>query len=353
MSTASPTGNPSLPISPTFPGEAPTMDGMANGSHTKNRPMDPVQMFTVVFIVGIVAVVLIAYGAAASYDNLWHLALSRGVPLPRLMPVGLDGGLVGTVALDLVLTWIGYPLWWLRTVARLFALGTVAANALAGWPDPVGMFLRIAAPALIVIITEALRAVLLKRRREQAGNGRIPAARWVLAFRSTFSLWRRMKLWGVTDYAEGLATEMRRLQAVESLTVLYQGKDWREQVPGDLAWMLTQGVFMDEALKRVGELTTPPECEPAAAGSPVTAARRPRVTKARKSTPPSTRDTGVPADVDIQAEALKILDAEPTIGGRELGKRLGVDPSYGCRLKKRLTQPAPATGEQPRVSEES
>jgi hypothetical protein len=221
------------------------MDDVATGSHTKDRPLDPVQMFTVVFLVSVVALVLIAYGAAASYDNLWHLALSRGVPLPRLMPVGLDGGLVGTVALDLVLTWIGYTLWWLRTVARLFALGTVAANALAGWPNPVGMFLRVAAPALIVIITEALRAVLLKRRREQAGNGRIPAARWVLAFRSTFSLWRRMKLWGVTDYAEGLATEMQRLQAVESLTVLYRGKDWREQVPGDLAWMLTQGVFMD------------------------------------------------------------------------------------------------------------
>jgi hypothetical protein len=333
------------------------MDGMVTGSHTKDRPLDPVQMFTVVFLVSVVALVLIAYGAAASYDNLWHLALSRGVPLPRLMPVGLDGGLVGTVALDLVLTWIGYPLWWLRTVARLFALGTVAANALAGWPNPVGMFLRVAAPALIVIITEALRAVLLKRRREQAGNGRIPAARWVLAFRSTFSLWRRMKLWGVTDYAEGLATEMQRLQAVESLTVLYRGKDWREQVPGDLAWMLTQGVFMDKALNRVAELTAPAAPEVQGSGSGVTAARGSGRKRARSS--PRSRRVSSPRDGDAgtTAEAIAILAAEPGISGGELGRRLGKSESYGCRLKNKLTDSeastAPATGEQPAITEQA
>jgi len=332
------------------------MDTMTADSpaHAKGNSLTPLQMAALALLVTVVALVLIAYGAAASYDNLWHLALSRGVPLPRLMPVGLDGGLIGTVALDLVLTWIGYPLWWLRATARMFALGTVAANALAGWPDPVGMFLRIAAPALIVIITEALRAVLLKRRREQAGDGRIPAGRWLLAFRSTFSLWRRMKLWGVTDYGEGLATEMRRRQAVESLKVTYRGEDWREQVPGDLAWMLTQGVFMDEALKRVAELTAPKPAEVQGSGSGVTGKRGSGRKRTRSS--PRSRRTGSARDGDAgtTAEAIAILAAEPGISGGELGRRLGKSESYGCRLKNKLAgadgDPAPATGEQPRVS---
>ena len=324
-----------------------------SGAHARKASLSTGQMLAAASLVAVVAVILIAYGAAASYDNLWHLAVSRGVPLPRLMPVGLDGGLIGTVALDLTLTWIGYPLWWLRAIARLFALGTVAANAFAGWPDPVGMFLRVAAPVLIIVITEAVRAVLLKRRRELSDTTRIPLARWLLAFRSTFGLWRRMKLWGVTDYAEGLATEIRRLQAVQSLTVFYRGKDWREQVPGDLAWMLRNGISMDEALKRVGELTAPAGRDAAPVVSPVTAALRSGVNKGsrsrRKSAPVRTREVRMPADVDTQLAALEILAAEPGISGRQLGTRLGMDPSYGCRLKKKLTQPAPATGEQSRV----
>jgi len=324
-----------------------------SGAHARKASLSTGQMLAAASLVAVVAVILIAYGAAASYDNLWHLAVSRGVPLPRLMPVGLDGGLIGTVALDLTLTWIGYPLWWLRAIARLFALGTVAANAFAGWPDPVGMFLRVAAPVLIIVITEAVRAVLLKRRRELSDTTRIPLARWLLAFRSTFGLWRRMKLWGVTDYAEGLATEIRRLQAVQSLTVFYRGEDWREQVPGDLAWMLRNGISMDEALKRVGELTAPAGREAAPVVSPVTTAPRSGVNKGsrsrRKSAPVRTREVRMPADVDTQLAALEILAAEPGISGRQLGTRLGMDPSYGCRLKKKLTQPAPATGEQSRV----
>lgn len=51
--------------------------------------------------VALVAVCLFGYGAAGSYTSVTHLAAAHHVPLPRLVPVCIDGGLVGTVLLIL------------------------------------------------------------------------------------------------------------------------------------------------------------------------------------------------------------------------------------------------------------
>ncbi len=154
------------------------MDGMppeAQHAREPERTLARWQLALVVMAVSLVALVLIGYGAAGSYDSLWHLAAAHGVPLPRLLPAGLDGGLIGTIILSVGFTWAGHPLAGLRWAWRLFALGTLAANAAAGWPDPVGVFLRVFAPALIVIITEAVYAVLLGRNADV--RDRIPLAR--------------------------------------------------------------------------------------------------------------------------------------------------------------------------------
>jgi hypothetical protein len=219
----------------------------------RKRALGKWQLTAVVTVVGLVASVLVTYGAAGSYDSLMHLAVAHHVPLPRLNPVGLDGGLFGVILLDIVLTWAFHPLAWLRLTARLLALGTLAANLAAGWPDPIAVFLRIFAPALIVIITEAVRAVLLDRATET--RDRIPLGRWLLAFPSTFKLWRRMILWRVNDYGAAVEQELGRRQAVVKLAAFYVGKDWRRAAPGDLVWMLRNGVRMDEAFARVAELT--------------------------------------------------------------------------------------------------
>lgn len=71
---------------------------------------------------------------------------------------------------------------------------------------------------------------------------------------------------------------------------------------------------------------------------------------ARSSAPGSGRSSalnkdassGVPDDVDTQAEALRILGEDPDISGKELGLRLGgLSESYGCRLKRELAKSAP------------
>jgi uncharacterized protein DUF2637 len=84
-------------------------------------------------------VVVAGYGLAGSYVAVSELAGLHGVPLTRWVPAGLDGGLVAVVVLDLVLTWIGAPVGWLRQLVRVLSAGTVVANAIAGWPDPVAL----------------------------------------------------------------------------------------------------------------------------------------------------------------------------------------------------------------------
>jgi hypothetical protein len=58
--------------------------------------------------------------------------------------------------------------------------------------------------------------------------------------------------------------------------------------------------------------------------------------------PPDT--DGNTDDIDVQAEALAILAAEPDISGSELGRRLGFKPSYGRTLRRKLTVTAPGGG---------
>lgn len=278
---------------------------------------------------------LAVYAAAASYASVSHLAATRGVPLPRLNPVGLDGGLAGIITFDIVLTWMRRPIWLLRAAARLFALGTIAANATAGWPDPVGVGLRIAAPVLFVVIVESARAFLLGR--DSASSGGIPLARWLLAFRSTFRLWRRMKLWGIRSYAEAVDMELSRLVAIEQLSAKYPD-GWQQEAPADLVFMLARGVRMEQALEIVAELTKPAEPEPTAIAQARPAKRaQASAPKSRKGT----RQTAHAEDLTTELRALKLLQDEPELRkprmGAELARRLEVSPATGRRLHARLT----------------
>ena len=305
----------------------------------KKRELSAPQLAAVVTVIAVVAVILVSYGAAGSYDGLWHLAATHQVPLPRLVPLGLDGGLIGVILLDITLTWAGRPLAWLRFAARVFALGTLAANAAAGWPDPVAVFLRIFAPALIVVITEAIRTVLLDRVREERDP--VPLARWILAPLPTFRLWRRMILWRVSDYGAAVDMEISRRQAIVRLTAHYPGEDWRKAAPGDLAWALRNGLKMEDALAAVAELTRAPEAEVPARASgrkrPRPSARKRPGTRGRKPQRSSGPEPTPDADLATEARALEILGKTPGISGSALGRELGTSERYGRDLLKRLT----------------
>lgn len=192
------------------------------------------------------------YGLVGSYITVSELAARRGVPLASLVPAGIDGGLVAVVVLDLVVTWVGVPVGWLRQLVRVLSVGTVVANVIGGWPDPVAVGLHTAAPVMVLAMVEAGRTVLLRRMGEARGVARdvIPWARWVLAPWRTCLLWRRMILWQIASYRTAVDTELELCRAVAVLRVRY-GRRWRRHTPADLVWMLRTGVGVEEACARV------------------------------------------------------------------------------------------------------
>ena len=218
----------------------------------------------------------------------------------------------------------------------------------AGWRDPIGGFLRAFAPAIIVILAEATRALLLRRNedvqqeRERKADERIPRIRWVLAPWPTFVLWRRMKLWDIRDYRAAVDMELSRRHAIVKLGERY-GKAWQEAAPADLVRMLRNGVRMTDALVRAEEPIAPePGPEPAAI-----APAKP-VKSVHQSTPrprKTTSRTAPDEDLTTELRAVQLLDADPELRrprmGAELARRLGVSESYGGKLHRRLTAEVP------------
>lgn len=323
-------------------------------THAKQeRSLSRRQARCAVITVAVIAAALIASSAAGSYDSLWHLAAAKKVPLPRLNPVELDGALVGLNVIDVILTWCGYPLRWLRLIARLFGGGTVAANVAAGWPDPVGAFLRVFAPAVVVTITEAVRAVLLARYRDATGVRGVPVSRWLLAPWPTFILWRRMRLWNIRDYDAAVDMELARLDAIAQLEDRFTGKDWRIAAPRNLVWMLRAGVRMEDALAQVEALVAPQPAQegPVPAGIPdkagTTARKRDRKqagTTARKGgagTAP-VPSAGEPLGLDAETRILDYIAEGKSASAA--GRLAGCTASYGrqvARKHKELLTDAP------------
>lgn len=200
----------------------------------------------------VLALMVAGYGFAGSYVAVSELAGRYGVPLAWLVPAGIDGGLVAVVVLDLVLTRVGTPVGWLRQLVRVLSVGTVAANAVSGWPDPVAVGLHVAAPVMLLAVVEAGRTVLLRRVGEARGTRRdaIPLLRWALAPWRTFLLWRRMVLWQVTNYRTAIDTELQLRRAVTMLRAHY-GRRWQRRAPADVVWMLRTGIGVNEACVQV------------------------------------------------------------------------------------------------------
>lgn len=304
----------------------------------------------VVAIVIALALGLATYAAAASYKSVSALATRLGVPLAGLCPIGIDGGLLAIIVFDITLTIIGRPIRWLRMVGRLFAVGVVAANFAAGWPDPVGIALRLAAPVLFIVIIEAARTVLL-HRHDDPDEERIPRIRWLLDFRGTFALWKRMRLWKERSYSRAVEMELERLVAIEKLAMKYAPDEWTEKAPAHLVWMLRAGVRMTAALDLVAEITAPaPEPKPTASGGSGREASRPRAgsaagngNRARKPQPVavavSPDEVGdAPEDLDSEAKVLWYLDRG--LSASKAGVKAGLHDSRGRQIA-RLRKPAP------------
>lgn len=310
------------------------MDAMpAAPAHARTRKLSKWQARAVAAVIVAIACGLAAYAAAADYETVSAQAASHGVALARLNPLGILGGLFGITLIDIALTWIGRPIWWLRMFARLFAIGVVLANGSAGWPSPVGVGLRVAAPALFVVITEAGRRTLLRadeeaeRERKRKRDERVPRIRWLLDLRGTMALWKRMRLWRIRSYSAVVDMELSRLVAIEQLAARYP-EGWREAAPPDLVFMLTRGVRMPEALATVAALTRE------SAGQDALAAEREKRGAAE-------------AELESARAALARMTAKAETLTRKLAAASGRKQGGSSRTRNRNQEPEPAARPEP------
>ncbi|MDI5972251.1 DUF2637 domain-containing protein [Streptomyces sp. SL13] len=187
-------------------------------------------------LVGLVvagAVVIAGIGFAGSYAAVRTLALHKGFGwFSNVFPIGVDAGIVVLLSLDLLLTWLRIPFPLLRQTAWLLTAATIAFNGAAAWPDPLGVGMHAVIPVLFVVSVEAARHAVGRIADITADRHMesVRIARWLLAFPSTFRLWRRMKLWELRSYDQVIRLEQDRLVYQARLRARY-GRAWRRRAP--------------------------------------------------------------------------------------------------------------------------
>jgi hypothetical protein len=172
-------------------------------------------------------------GFIGSYSAVQNLATTKGFgSFARLYPIGVDAGIVVLLALDLLLSRVRIPFPLLRQTAWLLTGATIAFNAAAAWPDPLGVGMHAVIPVLFVVTVEAARHAVgriadITAERHMEG---VRLSRWLLSPIPTFRLWRRMKLWELRSYDQVIKLEQDRLVYEARLEVEY-GPSWRRTAP--------------------------------------------------------------------------------------------------------------------------
>jgi len=179
------------------------------------------------------AAAIAAIGFVGSYAAVAKLAEAKKFgAFAMIFPIGIDAGILVLLALDLLLTWLRMPLAMLRHTAWLLTAATIAFNAAAAWPDPIGTGMHAVIPILFIVVVEAARHAIGRAADITAGRhmDSVRMVRWLLDPISTFRLWRRMKLWELRSYEQVIKLEQSRLVERARLRARY-GRRWRSKAP--------------------------------------------------------------------------------------------------------------------------
>jgi hypothetical protein len=181
-----------------------------------------------VAVLSLLSAGLAALGGIGSFSTVRRLAVPWfGASSAWIAPVGIDTGILVLLGWDLLAEFLGMPWPVLRWVAWTFIGGTVYLNVAAAHGNPVGSVMHAAMPSLFIVATEGIRHLV--RQLTGLANGTriegIPLARWLLAPRSSFILWRHMVLWHVTSYHDGLRLEYDRVLAISGLRAATSSRD--------------------------------------------------------------------------------------------------------------------------------
>ncbi|MER7576850.1 DUF2637 domain-containing protein [Streptomyces sp. NPDC126514] len=213
-----------------------------------------------------------ALGLISSFDAVSAAAARWGFGEPWMLPVGIDVAIPVFTVANLLLIRMDMALAWVRFVPWALTLITCGLNVAAGH----SLSAKVAhgtMPLLWVVFSEIGAHIYAVRIGAATGRRmeKIRFSRWLLAFPSTFALWRRMTLWEVTSYSEALAREKERQLARADLRERY-GRKWRTKTPRRERVMLRMG-DLAPAAEHETSVSPPVESPPA---PPVDAKPRPR-----------------------------------------------------------------------------
>jgi hypothetical protein len=268
--------------------------------------------------VGVGAILIAAIGFAGSYTAVTDVAAAKGLGwFAHVLPAGIDAGIGVLLALDLLLAWLRMPYPALRQTAWLLTAATIAFNASAAWPDPLGVGMHAIIPILFIIVTEAARHAIGRTADITADKhmDSVRLSRWLLAPWPTFRLWRRMKLWELRSYDEVIRIEQDRLVYRAQLRARY-GRAWRRKAPVEMVLPLRlarYGVALADAPAAIETAT--PVATPAApakrtrSAAPAPAAT-PQLSPAATATP-AIEAAATPEPVTVAPPAANT----PTLGG--------------------------------------
>lgn len=120
---------------------------------------------------------------------------------------------------------------WIRIVPNALAFYTLYLNIAEqhGW---FGRAVHAAGPLLWVTVVEigTFTVRRLVGLSDEARMQKVRASRWLLAPLATARLWRRMRLWEITDYRAALRREHERA-ACAALLKQWYGRTWRARAP--------------------------------------------------------------------------------------------------------------------------
>ncbi|WP_344901385.1 DUF2637 domain-containing protein [Actinomadura meridiana] len=176
---------------------------------------------------------LAVLGGLGSFTTIRQMAEPHFGGLAWIVPVGMDVGIFVLLAWDLLMEYLDLPWPVLRWVAWVYISGSVLVNVSAAHGSVAGSVMNAAMPALFITVVEGVRHLIRRWVGLTSVNRfeRIPAARWFLAPLSSLLLWRRMVLWHITEYRQGLDLEHRHLLAVSQLQQDYGRWSWRWRAP--------------------------------------------------------------------------------------------------------------------------
>ncbi len=234
-------------------------------SHQEDRLTRPTinrghKALITVVIVGVIAIA--AIGFAGSYKAVWALADREGFGwFARVLPIGVDAGIVVLYAFELLLTWLRMPYPLLRQTAWVLTVATIIMNSASAWGNPLAMGMHAVVPVLFIIAVEAARHAVARWASLAEGKPQrevFALGRWVNAPFGTFAMWRRKHLWGITSNEDLINLEKRRQILVRLLKKKY-GRRWRKQ-GSELAQLLLSmqrfgegdPLLYDEALEELG-----------------------------------------------------------------------------------------------------